>query len=122
VSTPADTAVRARRRLTNKLIAAKDAARLRPFFTDDVVVIVGDGGLVHGLDQLIAAFAAQFADPAFVAYVRTTERVEVDEGAGTWVGTWSGAAGEMGGTYLAAWRNVRGQWIIERELYVTLRG
>ena len=28
---------------------------------------------------------------------------------------------EMGGTYLAAWRERRGQWLLERELYVTLQ-
>jgi hypothetical protein len=30
------------------------------------------------------------------------------------------ASREMRGTYLAVWRNVRGQWMIESELYVTL--
>jgi ketosteroid isomerase-like protein len=122
---PAETAIRARRKLTNRLIAAHDAARLRPHLTEDVCVVVGDGGLVVGLDQVLAAFDAQFRDPAFVAYLRTTERVEVaHDGAraaehGRWVGTWKGGI-EMSGTYLAAWRQVRGQWLIERELYVTL--
>lgn len=122
--TPND-AIRARRRLTNKLIAAHEAARLKPFFAPDVKLIVGDGGLILGADQVIEAFAGQFADPAFVAYVREPETVEPDAGgqraaeAGRWVAHWKGQP-EMGGRYLAVWRKVTGQWVIESELYVTL--
>jgi ketosteroid isomerase-like protein len=121
-----ETAVRAKRKLTNRLIAARDAARLRPHFTDDAVLIAGDGGLISGADAIVAAFASQFADPAFVAYVRATASVELaDDGAraaetGRWVGRWQGRP-EMSGAYLAAWRERRGQWLLERELYVTLK-
>jgi len=123
VTAPED-AIRARRRLTNKLIAAHEAARLRPFFASDVKLIVGDGALILGVDDVIAAFASQFAEPGFVAYVRETETVDLDAQAaraaerGRWTGRW--ADHEMGGTYLAVWRKVTGQWVIESELYVTL--
>ncbi len=123
MTAPAD-AVRARRKLTNKLIAAHEAARLRPFFAADVKLIVGDGGLILGVEEVLAAFAAQFAEPGFVAYVRETEDVTIDAGGhraaerGRWTGRW--ADREMGGTYLAVWRKATGQWVIENELYVTL--
>lgn len=123
MTSPAD-AVRARRKLTNKLIAAHDAARLRPFFTPDVKLIVGDGDLILGVDAVLQAFAAQFAEPGFVAYVRETQAVELDQAGeraaeqGRWTGRWRDR--EMGGTYLAVWRRVTGQWVIESELYVTL--
>jgi len=122
--TAPDNAIRARRRLTNKLIAAHEAERLRPFFLPDVKLIVGDGGLILGVDAVIEAFAAQFADPGFRTYVRETETVSLDaEGlraaeAGRWTGLYADA--ELSGSYLAVWRNVRGQWAIESELYVTL--
>jgi hypothetical protein len=122
--TAPDDAIRARRKLTNKLIAAHEAQRLRPFFAPDVKLIVGDGALILGVDDVIAAFAAQFAEPGFVAYVRETECVDIDAQAaraaerGRWTGRW--ADREMGGTYLAVWRKVTGQWLIESELYVTL--
>jgi len=125
VATSPEDAVRARRRLTNKLIAAHDAARLRPFFAQDVKLIVGDGELILGVDAVIQAFAAQFADPQFVAYVRDPETVQPDAQAGRvaehgrWIGRWRDH--EMGGTYLAVWRKITGQWVIESELYVTLR-
>jgi ketosteroid isomerase-like protein len=121
-----DVAIRARRKLTNRLIAAHDSERLRPHLTDDMLLIVGDGGLISGADAVVAAFAGQFADAGFIAYERTTETVEVAaDGAraaetGRWVGTWKGGV-EMSGVYMAAWRERRGQWLLERELYVTLQ-
>jgi ketosteroid isomerase-like protein len=125
--TAPDDAIRARRRLTNKLIAAHEAARLRPFFTADVKLIAGDGTLIHGADAVVEAFAAQFADPAFVTYLRSPESVELDQAGeraaerGRWTAEWRGAD-PMSGDYLAVWRKVTGQWVIESELYVTLRG
>jgi ketosteroid isomerase-like protein len=121
-----DIAIRAKRKLTNRLIAAHDAARLRPHMTDDVILIAGDGALIQGAEAVAAAFASQFAEPGFIAYVRATETVELaDDGrraaeTGRWVGRWKSGA-EMAGVYLAAWRESRGQWLLERELYVTLK-
>ena len=123
MTSPGD-AIRARRRLTNKFIAAHEAQRLRPFFAADVKLIVGDGGLILGVDAVVDAFAGQFADPTFGTYVRETASVELDATgdraaeAGRWTARWTGQ--EMGGTSLAVWRKVTGQWVIESELYVTL--
>lgn len=120
-----DAAIRAKRKLTNRLIAAHDAERLRPHLTEDILLIVGDGDLISGADAVVKAFAGQFADPAFLTYVRATDQVEVAaNGAraaeiGRWTGTWKGGV-EMSGVYMAAWRERRGQWLLERELYVTL--
>ena len=120
-------AVRAKRKLTNRLIAAHEAERLRPHFTEDIVVIVGDGELIQGRDLVIAAFAAQFADPAFETYMRTTDTVQIAARggraaeSGRWVARLGNGA-EMSGVYMAAWRESRGQWLLERELYITLQG
>ena len=125
MSTSPEDAIRARRRLTNKLIAAHEAARLRPFFAPDVKLVVGDGALILGAGEVVEAFAAQFSDPTFVTYVRETEAVEPDaEGlraaeTGRWTADGKGQP-PMGGRYLAVWRKVAGQWVIESELYVTL--
>lgn len=124
MTTPQD-AIAARRKLTNKLIAAKDAPRLRPFFDPRVTLIAGDGSLLLGAEDVLAAFASQFADRGFVAYVRSTEQIELNADAtraaehGRWVGTWKDAP-EQSGTYLATWKKVTGQWVIENELFVTL--
>ena len=78
MGTAPEDAIRARRRLTNKLIAAHEAPRLRPFFAPDVKLIVGDGSLILGADAVVQAFAGQFTDPAFKTYVRETTGVEID--------------------------------------------
>ncbi len=116
-------AIQARRRLTNKLIAGRDAGRLRPFFLADARLITGDGGLILGAEAIVQAFAAQFRDPGFVAYVRTTDSIALDAAGAraSETGRWT-AGGAIGGTYMAAWRRVTGQWVIESELYVTLTG
>lgn len=123
MTTPQD-AIRARRKLTNKIIAAHDAGRLAPFFDSQVNLISGEGGLLMGAQAVLAAFQAQFADPSFITYVRTTESVTLDaEGAraaetGTWVATWKDATSS--GPYLAVWKKSVGQWVIESETFVTL--
>jgi ketosteroid isomerase-like protein len=120
-----EVAIRAKRSLTNRLIAAHDAARLRPHMTDDMLLIVGDGSPIWGAEAVAAAFAHQFADPSFITYVRTTETIELAVNhrraaeTGRWVGAWKGGL-EMSGVYMAAWRAHVGQWLLERELYVTL--
>ena len=117
-------AIRARRKLTNKLIAAHDAARLKPFFAADARLIAGDGGLLLGADAILDAFASQFRDPEFRTYVRETETVEIDQAgaraaeAGRWTARWT--SGEMSGRYLACWTKQTGQWVIESELFITL--
>lgn len=123
MTTPQD-AIRARRKLTNKIIAAHDAKRLAPFFDPQVTLISGEGGLLMGASAVLAAFQAQFADPSFITYARTTESVSLDaEGqraaeTGTWVATWKDATSS--GPYLAVWKKVVGQWVIESETFVTL--
>jgi len=125
MTTPQD-AIAARRKLTNRLIASKDARRLTPFFSPDIKVIAGDGSLILGARDVLAAFASQFSDPDFGTYERTTQSIEIDaEGGraaehGTWIGTTRGAP-DQAGAYLATWRKVTGQWVIENELFVTLR-
>ena len=120
---PAD-AVRARRKLTNRLIAEHQAARLKPFLHPDITLVTGDGSLIVGADAVVAAFAGQFADPAFIKYVRTTTAVALDQDGlraaeeGDWLADWKGS--QMSGRYLAAWKKVTGQWVLQSELYVSL--
>ena len=124
MTAPAD-AIRARRKLTNRLIAAHDAGRLKPFLHPDITLIAGDGTVLAGAAAVLEAFATQFADPAFVTYERISESVDLNQDearaaeSGRWVATWRDAP-VLTGTYLAAWRRVTGQWVIESELYVTL--
>lgn len=118
--TAPEDAIRARRRLTNKLIAQREAERLRPFFAADAHLIPGGGGLILGAEAIVEAFATQFREPGFVAYVRSPATVEVDQAGAraAETGRWTGNG--MSGAYMAAWRKITGQWVIESELFVTL--
>lgn len=126
--TDAENAIRARRKLTNRLIASHEASRLKPFLAPDVTLISGEGGLLLGAEAVIEAFAGQFRDPAFITYVRTTGSVTPDADAsraaeqGQWTAHWRQSGGELviGGDYMAVWKKVTGQWVLESELYVTL--
>jgi ketosteroid isomerase-like protein len=121
---PAD-AIRARRRLTNRFIAGREAARLGPVFLPAAVVIAGDGSVITGREAILAAFAGQFADHGFGGYVRTPDRIEIDATGeraaehGRWTAAWRDAPPQSG-AYLAVWRKVKGQWMIESETFVTL--
>ena len=118
------TAICARRKLTNKLIAAHDAARLKPFLDVGCHLITGDGSILMGREAVLSAFADQFADPSFVTYLRKTRQVQIDSAGnraaetGEWLATWRDS--QASGTYLACWRKNIGQWVIESELYITL--
>lgn len=125
--TEAIDAIRARRRLTNKFIAAHQAARLAPFFAADMVLIPGQGGVLTGAKAVLEAFEAQFRDPAFITYDRQSGEVTLDQAGaraaetGRWAANWRDGA-RLAGTYLACWRKVTGQWVIESEMFVTLEG
>jgi hypothetical protein len=123
-TTTAENAIRARRHQTNRLIAAHETTKLKPFFDTDAKVIAGSGALIQGVTDILGVFQAAYDDPSFVTYARTTESVEIGADGtraaetGTWVGTWKDRT--LSGRYLAVWKTRLGQWVIESELYARL--
>ena len=118
-------AIKAQREATNRLIAEHDARGLRIHLTDDMLLVVGDGGLIDGAAPVVEAWVEQFKDPDLITYVRTPETIEIaDHGLvaseqGRWVGTWKNGL-TLTGVYLAGWRWHDNWWLIEREMFVTL--
>lgn len=121
-------AVREARLRSNEAIAARDIDQLRELFRDDVLVTAGSGARYVGRDSVLAIFRLQFADSAFLGYVRETGRVEPSSvlplaaEQGEWIGRWRRSDGiqETRGTYLASWRRGDDGWRVESELFVTL--
>ena len=121
-------AVRDARVRSNEAIAARSLEQLAPLFRDDVHVTAGSGRSLPGRDSVLAQFAVQFADSAFLGYVRETARVEASvvlplaAEYGEWVGRWRRDDGiqETRGSYLAMWRRDETGWRLQSELYVTL--
>jgi uncharacterized protein (TIGR02246 family) len=117
------------RAVSNQAIAAHDLAAFLPVYAEDAVFVFSNGSSAVGRAGLAAVFAKDFADPAFVTYVRTPGAIAVsDQGVravehGTWTAFKREARGETryGGDYAAHWFKTPAGWRIRGELYVKLR-
>jgi ketosteroid isomerase-like protein len=118
--------IRALREQSNQAIAAHDVDRTVSFMAPDIAVGVAGGPTLTGRDASRAAFVEQFADTAFVTYVRTIEQVMIVDPMraterGRWVGRWrlkSGGMHEQGGSYVAEWRFSEMGWLIHSETFI----
>jgi len=124
VTSTGATKIRALRALSNQAIAAHDADRTVSFMAPDIVVGIAGGPTLTGRDASRAAFAEQFADRAFVTYIRTIEQVTLAAPMraterGRWVGRWRLTSGmhEQGGSYTAEWRFSEMGWLIYAETF-----
>jgi ketosteroid isomerase-like protein len=119
-------AIRRARAASNAAIAARDAEQVVMHMLPDVVVSVARGPVLRGREASRAAFAEQFADRAFLGYVREADDVEVHEPPlraterGRWTGRWRRGLGEhvMRGTYRAEWQYTAMGWLIGSEVFV----
>jgi uncharacterized protein (TIGR02246 family) len=122
-------AIRALRATSNQAISDHDMARFTPVFADDAVFVWSNGTSAVGKAALQQFFARDFADPAFIRYVRTPARVTVAANGvravehGTWTALKKNADGETryGGDYAAHWMKTPQGWRVKGELYVKLR-
>jgi ketosteroid isomerase-like protein len=121
-----ESAIRAARARSNAAIAAHDLDGLARVWMENVHVVTSTGAQEAGRERNRASFAAHFRDRPDVVYVRTPESIDVfaawDVAAerGRWTGQWTQADGvtRISGTYLAQWRKVKGEWLIQAELFV----
>ncbi len=121
-------AIKALRLQSNRAIAAHDLAAFTPMFSDDAVFVWSNGTSAIGKAGLSKFFAHDFADPAFVTYVRTPETLAVsDRGVravehGAWTAIKREPRGETryGGDYAAHWFKTPEGWRVRGELYVKL--
>ena len=118
--------IRDTRARSNAAIAAHDSDGVARFWMDDVQVVTSTGVSQAGRDLNRARFAGTFKERPDVIYVRTPDTVEIFEAwnvaseRGRWTGQWTQSDGvtKIGGTYLAQWRKVDGEWLIQAELFV----
>ena len=117
-------AIRALRARSNAAIRAHDMATFLPVFADDAVFVWSNGTSSVGKAGLQAFFAPDFADPAFITYIRTPARISVSENGlrAAEHGTWTALKRDTryGGDYVAHWFKAAGGWQIRGELYVKL--
>jgi ketosteroid isomerase-like protein len=118
--------IREARARSNAAIATHDLDGLARVWMENVHVVTSTGAQEAGRELNRARFAAQFLDRPDVVYVRMPDTVEVFPAwevaseRGHWTGEWTQADGQtlIGGTYLAQWRKVKGEWLIQAELFV----
>ena len=118
--------IRDARARSNAAIAAHDIDGVSRFWMDNFNIVTSTGAIDSGRDLNRARFAGLFKERPDVVYVRTPEVVEVFEAwnvaseRGRWTGQWTQSDGvtRISGTYLAQWRKVNGEWLIQAELFV----
>ncbi|MBK6487073.1 MAG: nuclear transport factor 2 family protein [Gemmatimonadetes bacterium] len=121
-TTPA-AAIRAQRAASNRAIAARDVDGVVACMLVDVSVAVAGGPRLTGREASRRAFIEQFAERAFLGYVREPDDVSVHDPPttaterGRWEGRWRGGALEQvrSGRYVARWRHTSMGWLIASE-------
>ena len=124
-------AVRAARAAQNLAIAALDTAKVASFWTEDVEIRSGHGGLVVGRDayrNLFKTDSGAIARGEELIYQREPVSVEISAQwplafeEGSWTGHFGRATGPVlvGGRYAAQWVKRNGRWLIRGEIYVAL--
>jgi hypothetical protein len=122
-------AIETQRRRSNAAIAAHRFADMAPILTADYTLIPGSlGKRVRG-EEVASRLSAAFAEPTFVDYVRTPDKILVAANrkrateTGKWVGRWRKPDGEMrlSGIYQATWVPDQGGWRLLNESFVSLR-
>jgi ketosteroid isomerase-like protein len=118
--------IRAVRNRSNAAIAAHDPAAMARAWMEDIHIVSSTSVQTAGRAANQQRMAQQFANHADTIYVRRPGTIDVYAAwavaseRGEWTGGWTESDGkfEIRGTYLAQWRKVEGQWLIQAELYV----
>jgi len=121
--------IRAARARSNAAIAAHDPPAMARAWMDDVHVVSSTSAQTAGRAANQERMAQQFARRPDTLWVRTPATIDVYEPwavaseRGEWTGGWTEPDGKMtiGGTYLAQWRKINGQWLIQAEVFVPTR-
>ena len=123
-----DLAIRMRRADFNRALADMDLSAIGPLLAPAAILVTGsDSGVINGRKAQLMAWKREFASPGRIIYVRmpTSITVSPTEPIAMEQGEWKGVAANTedpvaSGIYSAKWRKLRGEWLIEAEIFVTL--
>jgi uncharacterized protein (TIGR02246 family) len=121
--------IREARARSNAAIAAHDPPAMARLWMDDIHVVRSTGAQVAGRAANQQRMSQQFATRPDTIYIRQPSSIDVylpwaiASERGEWTGRWTEPDGkvETAGTYMAQWRRIDGQWLIQAELYVPTR-
>lgn len=123
-----DLAIRMRRADFNRALADMDLSAIGPLLAPAAILVTGsDSGVINGRKAQLMAWKREFASPGRTIYVRMPTSITVSsaEPIAMEQGEWKGVAAATeelaaSGIYSAKWRKLRGEWLIEAEIFVTL--
>lgn len=127
---PAARAIAAARADFNTALAARDMDAISSVLAEAVTLVPGDDAvLIEGRQAQLEAWQSIFANLPDVSYLRAPARIEIGEDGdlaaetGRWRGAWSseGFSIRYTGRYFAKWRFDGANWVIEAEVFVTLK-
>lgn len=120
--------VRAARAASNAAIAARDTITLASLVTPSYHSVSSRNAHSNGRAGEGERWRQQFTAHPDVSYVRTPSTIrlfapwQMAEETGRWVGRWTEADGrvEIRGSYVAKWRRIDGQWLLEAEVFTPI--
>jgi ketosteroid isomerase-like protein len=113
--------IRLAREHSNTAILNSNVAGVAQYWMDDMIVTSGEGGQYIGKKILVEVFTEMFAENPPV-FERIPETIIIgDSGILAWeTGTWNYKTAAFRGNYSAMWRKVKGKWLTQSELFVSL--
>ncbi|MET4140292.1 nuclear transport factor 2 family protein [Pedobacter sp. UYP1] len=113
--------IQASRENSNTAILKGDAAGVAQYWMDDIIVISGEGGQYAGKKLLLKVFTEMFQEDRPV-FERIPSVITIgDSGVLAWeTGEWNYKTEKFRGNYSAMWRKIKGKWLTQSELFVSL--
>lgn len=113
--------IQASRENSNAAILKGDAAGVAQYWMDDIIVISGEGGQYAGKKLLLKVFTEMFQEDRPV-FERIPSVITIgDSGVLAWeTGEWNYKTEKFRGNYSAMWRKIKGKWLTQSELFVSL--
>jgi len=124
----AEIAIRLRRAEFNRAIAAADIAAISAILSQNAILITGtDSAVISGRKAQVLVWKREFSAAPRTVYTRTPDLITPSgvEPVAMEHGHWLGVSQDQSqplasGTYAAKWRELRGTWQLEAEIFVTL--
>lgn len=113
--------IQASRENSNAAILKADAAGVAQYWMDDIIVISGEGGQYAGKKLLLKVFTEMFQEDKPV-FERIPSVITIgDSGVLAWeTGEWNYKTEKFRGNYSAMWRKIKGKWLTQAELFVSM--
>jgi len=106
---------------SNACILKKDVDGVSKYWLPDFIQVAGDGSSSTGKEVIAADWKYMFAHGTTVFERIPEEIIIAESGDMAWErGKWDYKNDKYYGNYAAMWRKIKGKWLTQTELYVSL--